>query len=376
MGLLPDLAADLLPGLWSVSHARADAGAGWLVTAYAAGVVVGAPTIAVVAARFPRRRLLLALLAWMVLGTLASALLPSFGLVLAARFFAGLPHGAYFGVATLVAAEVLGPGNRGRAAAWVISGLTISNVLGVPTVTLIGQLAGWRIAYLVVAVLFLLTALAVALAVPRLPGDPTATPRRELSVFTKPQVWLTLGVGAIGFGGFFSAYAYIAPLATNVTGLPAALVPVVLIVFGIGMTAGNAFGGAVIDSGVLRAVVGFFLALMAALLLLALTAATPVGLFLGVAAVGFASAALSPAIQVRLMDVAHGGPTIAAAVNHSSLNIGNALGAALGGLAIGSGFGYVAPLEIGVVLAVVGLGLAGVSIALDRRSRRLAPLPA
>ena len=225
MGLLPNIAADLLPGLWRVSHAKADASAGLLVTGYAIGVVVGAPTIAVFAARFPRRSLLLTLLVWMVVGTLASALLPAFGAVFAARVFAGLPHGAYFGVASLVAAEVLGPGNRGRATAFVLGGLSVSNVIGVPAITLLGQVFGWRTAYLVVAVLFAITAVGVALLVPRLPGDPAATPRNELAAFAKPLVWLTLGIGAIGCGGFFAAYSYIAPLITNVTGLPSGAVP-------------------------------------------------------------------------------------------------------------------------------------------------------
>jgi len=204
MGLLPNLAADLLPGVWAQSHEQANAQAGWIVSAYALGVVVGAPTIAAAAARFPRKQLLLACVAVFVFGTVASALLPTFGLVLVARFVAALPHGAYFGIAALVAASLMGPGKRGRGVALVLSGLTIANVIGVPTVTWLGQVAGWRVAYLAVAAVFLLTFAAIALAVPLQPGDPAATIRRELKIFGRVQVWLALLIGAVGFGGFFA----------------------------------------------------------------------------------------------------------------------------------------------------------------------------
>ena len=376
MGLLPNIAQDLLPSVYAASPADANASAGWIISAYALGVVVGAPTIAAAAARWPRKRLLLALLTAFTLGTVASAVLPSFELVLVARFLAALPHGAYFGIASLVAASLMGPGKRARGVALVLSGLTISNVIGVPAITWLGQAAGWRTAYLAVAGIFALTFVAVLLVVPWQAGDPHATMKRELRAFGRAQVWFAVGIGAIGFGGLFAVYSYVAPLATEVTGLAPALVPVVLIVFGIGMTVGNLVGGRLADWSVRRSMYVFFAILAGALVLLGFTAADPVGLFTGVFLVGAASAALSPTIQARLMDVARDSQSIAAALNHSALNIGNSLGAVLGGIAIAGGLGYVAPIWIGLVLTIGGVLLAVASFALDRvRGRRGLNIP-
>ena len=374
LGLLPDLARELLPASWAASHADAEGTTGWLVSAYAGGVVVGAPTIAALGARLPRRTLLLGLLVAFTVTTLATALLPTFGLVLAARFAAGLPHGAYFGVATLAAAELLGPGNRGRAAASVLAGLTIANVVGVPLVTAVGQAAGWRAAYLVVAAAFAVTFVAVRAAVPHGGPSPSAGLRAELRAFTRPQVWLTAGIGAIGFGGLFSAYTYVAPITTEVTRLPAAAVPWVLVVFGVGMTIGNLAGGPFADRGVRRAMLVCFVGVLVALIVLGTLSSSVVGLLAGVLLVGAASAALSPAIQVRLMDVAKESTTIAAAGTHSALNIGNAIGAALGGVVVAAGLGYVAPIGVGIVLTIGGVVLAVVAFGLERRAA--GPLPA
>ncbi|GAA1841183.1 MFS transporter [Agromyces salentinus] len=376
MGLLPEIARDLLPGLAAASPDDANAQAGWVISAYALGVVVGAPTIAAAAAKWPRKRLLLVLLTAFTLGTIASALLPTFGLVLVARFISALPHGAYFGIASLVAASLMGPGKRARGVALVLSGLTIANVIGVPAITWLGQAAGWRVAYLAVAGIFALTFLAVALAVPYQPGDPGATIARELGAFRRSQVWFALGIGAIGFGGLFAVYTYVAPLAIEVTGLPAAVVPLVLVAFGLGMTLGNFVGGRLADWSVRRSMYLFFAVLAASLLVLGFTASNPVGLFIGVFLIGGSSAALSPTIQARLMDVARDSQSIAAALNHSALNIGNSLGALFGGLAIAAGLGYVAPIWIGFVLTLAGIGLALASFALDRsRGRRGVVVP-
>jgi DHA1 family inner membrane transport protein len=370
MGLLPNLAADLLPGLYASSPDAANAQVGWLISAYALGVVVGAPTIAAAAARWPRKQLLLALLAAFTLATIASALLPSFGLVLVARFVAALPHGAYFGIASLVAAELMGPGKRARGVAIVLSGLTIANVIGVPSITWLGQVAGWRVAYVAVAALFAVTFIAVLVAVPFQNGNPGATMRSELRAFGRLQVWFALLIGAVGFGGLFAVYTYVAPLVIEITGLPAMAVPLVLVVVGLGMTAGNFVGGALADRSVRRTMYAFFGVMLAALLLLALSAETLPGLFIGVFLVGGAASALSPTIQTRLMDVAHESQSIAAALNHSALNLGNALGAYLGGVVIAAGLGYLAPIWVGFGLSVLGVALAAVTFAIDRNRRR------
>lgn len=371
MGLLPNLAQDLLPGVYAASPDAANAQAGWLISAYALGVVVGAPTIAAAAARWPRKQLLLALLTAFTLGTIASALLPSFETVLVARFLAALPHGAYFGIASLVAANLMGPGKRARGIALVLSGLTIANVVGVPFITWIGQTSGWRVAYLVVAGIFALTFAAVAIFVPFQAGNPGATMRAELQAFRRLQVWITLGIGAIGFGGLFAVYTYVAPLVIEITGLRAAAVPLVLIVVGLGMTVGNFAGGALADWSVRRTMYIAFGVLIGALVTLGLSAQFLTGLLVGVFLVGAAASALSPTIQARLMDVAHESQSLAAALNHSSLNVGNALGAALGGLAIAGGLGYLAPVWIGVGLSMIGVLLTLVTFTIDRRRRLL-----
>src|SRR4051794_2050693 len=372
MGLLPDLARDLLPDLYAASPAQANGQAGNLIAAYALGVVVGAPTIAAFAARFSRKRLLLVLLAVITVATLAAAVLPSFGLVFAARFVAGLPHGAYFGVAALVAASLLGPGKRGQGTAFVMGGLTIANVVGVPAITWLGQQAGWRIAYVAVAALFALTFAAVALVVPAQPGNPKATVRGELRAFRRSQVWFTLGVGSIGFSGLFAVYTYVSPLATDVTGLPRSAVPILLIVFGLGMTAGNFSGGWFADRGVRRALFTAFGGVLGALAALLLTVWAVPGLFACCFLLGAAVGAGSIALQVRLLDVARDSQTIASAVNHSALNIGSTLGAAVGGAVVAAGLGYVAPVGVGLSPSVVGRALAVVSFTVESRRRRAA----
>jgi DHA1 family inner membrane transport protein len=358
MGLLPDIARDLLPTQFAASPEDALAQTGIMISAYAAGVVVGAPTIAALAARFPRRALLVALAIAFTLGTVASALAPTFELVVAARFVAALPHGAYFGVAALVAASLMGPGNRGRGVAFVLSGLTIANVIGVPLITLLGQVAGWRVAYLAVAAIFAATLIAILAFVPAQPGDPAATFRRELRVFRRIGVWFALLTGAIGFGGFFAVYSYVAPLATEVTGLSPGFVPFALAALGVGMTLGNFIGGRLADRGVVRGIFVCFGAFALSLLLLALSATNVVGLFAGLRLVGASAAALSPVIQTRLMDVAGDSQTLAAAVNHSALNIGNSLGAYLGGVVIAAGLGFIAPTWVGLALCVPGVAFA------------------
>jgi DHA1 family inner membrane transport protein len=370
MGVLPEIARDLLPGLATSDPEEAIARAGILISAYAAGVVVGAPTIAVVAARLPRKGLLLGLVIAFTVGSLASALAPTFELVVVARFLAALPHGAYFGIASLVAASLMGPGKRGQGIALVLSGLTIANVVGVPAITFLGQNAGWRAAYLAVGLIFALTAIAIMLVVPKQPGDPLATVRRELGGFSRPAVWLALLTGALGFGGLFAVYTYVAPLTTEVTALPAAIVPIALVAMGVGMTLGNLFGGRLADRGALRAIFICFGLLVAALLGLALTAPTIPGLFVGLFAVGFAAAAISPAIQTRLMDVAGDSQTLAAAANHSALNIGNSIGALLGGAVIAAGLGYVAPTWVGLALCLPGILLAVLGGLVSRSDAR------
>jgi DHA1 family inner membrane transport protein len=366
MGLLPDMARDLLPLAWQRSPEDAVAQAGGVITAYALGVVAGAPLIAVVSARMPRKRLVLALLVLFAAGTVASALAPSYVWVLAGRFVAALPHGAYFGAAGLLAASLMGPGRQARGYAVVLGGLTVSNVAGVPLITHLGQTAGWRVAYLVIAGAFLLTLVAVLATVPDAPAAEGGSPAAELRALRRPQVWLVAVTAAVGFAGFFAVNSYIAPVTTEVTGLSESAVPWVLAVFGLGMTVGNALGGVFADRDLRRAVLLGFGGMIVAIVLFGMTARTVPGLFAGAFLVGATSIFLGPALQARLITVAPEAQLMGAALNQSAMNLANSLGAALGGLVIAGGYGYLAPSWTGAALAAAGFWLALTGFFLDR----------
>jgi len=373
MGLLPNIAADLLPSVWASSQEEALSQAGWLISLYALGVVIGAPTIAGFVARYPRHRVMIVLALALTVFNALTVVLPTFELVGVSRFLAGLPHGAYFGIGALVAADVMGPGNRAKGVAFILTGLTVANVVGVPLGTFLGQEWGWRAAFAVVALVFALATVFIALFVPAHPGNPGRTMRAELGVFRIGQVWFTLGVGAIGFGGFFAVYSYIAPLVTEVAGSPDWVVPIVLVLMGLGMTGGNLIGGHLADIDLRRTLLLGLAAMAVVFALLAVLSFWIVSLSLVVVLVGFVSSVLSPTIQTRLMDVAGDNQSIAAAMNHSALNIGNSLGAFLGGIVIAVGWGFTAPAWTGAVLAVAGLLIALVSYRVE--ARRVAQTP-
>ena len=366
MGLLPQIAQDLLPSLWETSHEDAIAQSGGLISLYALGVVIGAPTIAGLVARFPRHRVMIGLALALTVFNALTVVLPSFGLVGASRLLAGLPHGAYFGIGALVAADVLGPGKRAKGVAFILTGLTIANVVGVPLGTYLGQQWGWRSAFMVVTIVFALATVCIARFVPKHPGDAARTLRSELGVFRVGQVWLTLGIGAIGFGGFFAVYSYVAPLVTEVAGSPEWAVPIVLVIVGLGMTVGNLLGGYLADRDLRLTLMVGMAGLAIVLGMLALLSFQIVLLALLAFAVGLVSSVLSPAIQTRLMDVAGDNQSIAAAMNHSALNIGNSLGAFLGGVVIALGWGFTAPAWVGAVLALTGLAITTVALRLER----------
>lgn len=361
MGVLPDIAAALGVTIPQAGHA---------ITAYALGVVVGAPAFAVLGARLPRKGLLLALAASLTIANLASALAPTFSLLVAARFASGLPHGAYFGIGAVVASSLVPPGRRARAVATMMMGLTIANVVGVPLTTLFGQALGWRSTYLTVVVIGLLTLLAVEFAVPRVMAHHDASRRRELSALRLPQVWLTLLLGAVGFGGLFAVYSYITPTLTEVAGFPEAGVPVAIALFGVGMTVGTFVGGRLADWSVLRTLVLAPVATIVVLLAFTVTAHGVVTAAITLLLLGLTSSASLPAITARLLDVSGDGKALAATLNHSALNVANALGAWLGGLVIAAGFGFTAPAVVGALLSAAGLVVLAVSVGLERRTRR------
>jgi MFS transporter, DHA1 family, inner membrane transport protein len=358
MGLLPQIADGVAVDIPTAGH---------LISAYALGVVVGAPVLAVAGARLPRRALLVALMSAYAVANALSALAGSYGLLLLARFVDGVPHGAFFGVASLVAADLARPGRQGRAVAMVMIGLSVANVVGVPGATWLGQHVGWRSAFWVAASLAVLTMALVLAFVPACPGNAEATGRRELRLFAEPQAWLTLLAGAIGFGGMFALYSYIANVVTVVGGLPDGAVPVFLLAFGLGMVAGTWVAGALADWSVFRSLLGSSAAMAVLLVSFGLVAPTGWPALLPAFLVAMVSSVLVVNLQLRLMDVAGDAQTLGAAMNHSSLNIGNAIGAWLGGLVIAAGWGYRAPSFVGAVLAVAGLLILLVSARSHRR---------
>lgn len=370
MGLLPLIGDDLVAG-FAANPERGIQTAGWLISAYALGVVVGAPTIAVLAARMSQRRLVLILVAAFTIANLSSALMPTFELTLLSRFVSGLPHGAYFGVASLLAARIMGPGRQGAGVALALSGLTIANVIGVPLGTFLGQTAGWRWSYVAIAGIFAVTLVLAFRTLPDVVGNASRNPLRELSALRDGRLWLMLAVGAIGFGGFFAIYSYIAETVTRVAGLPEGVVPWVLATLGIGMTIGNILGGVLGDKALIPTMLGGFFAVIPVMGLYSVLGGEPVALFVLAFLIGLSTSMLIPSIQSRIIQIAGEAELLGAAMNHAAFNVGNALGAAVGGAVIGAGLGYLAPGWVGVLLATAGLGLAVVSVLLDRRSASL-----
>jgi len=367
MGLLPDIAASL-----HVSEPTA----GHVISAYALGVVIGAPLIAALTARVNRKTLVLALMTLFTLGNLASVFAPSYGTLVAARFVAGIPHGAFFGIAALVAAHLMGPQNRAKAVAHVLTGLTVATVVGVPVASALGQHFGWRSAFGLVVAIGLVTLTAIWFWVPNLRSMHVTSPLTELGALRRVQVWLALLVGMVGFGGMFAVYTYVATTMTDVAGLPRALVPLALMAFGLGMVIGNLAGGRMADISVVRGLYLSITALGVVLALFVLAAHNPWTALVGLFLIGAAGSAIGPALQTRLMDVAHDAQTLAAALNHSALNIANATGAWIGGVVIAAGYGYTAPAAAGALLTLAGLAVLTLSVALQRTTRRRAALSA
>jgi DHA1 family inner membrane transport protein len=361
MGLLPDIAGGMGVDIPAGGH---------VISAYAIGVVVGAPVIAALSARLPRRAVAVGLMAAFLVGNGLTAVAPGYRTLLLARFVAGLPHGAYFGVASLIAAALVAPHLRGRAVSSVLLGLAIANVVGVPAATWLGQHLGWRSAYWTVVAIAALTVVAVLAVVPSIPGRAEATLKNELGALRRPQVLLTLLVGVVGFGGMFAFYSYVAPLVTDVTRMSEGFVPVVLLAFGVGMVVGTALSGRLADRALFPSLFGAVVVMALVLISVVVAAQHPVPLLVGAFVVAVSSSVLAVCLQLRLMETAGEAQMLGAALNHSSLNTANALGAWLGGLVIAADRGYTAPSVVGAGLAVVGLGVLTVSGLLQRRESR------
>ena len=366
MGLLPDVAGDIGVSIPLAGH---------VISAYALGVVVGAPVIAVLAARLPRRMLLLALMTAFAAGNFASALASDYGWLVVLRFLTGLPHGAYFGVASLVAADMAQPNQRARAVGRVMLGLTVATLLGVPLATSFGQTLGWRAAFAAVGAIGGLAILLIWRFIPAVSADADASPLRELGALRRLQVWLTLGIGAIGSGGMFAVYSYITPMLVDVAGIRESIVPFVLCVFGTGMIIGNVVGSRLADSALLPTIGGVLIWNAIVLGLLIFTAGHAWLAVINVLLIGTGFAHV-PALQTRLMDVAADAQTLAAALNHSAFNVANALGAWVGGLTIAAGYGWTSTGWVGTLFALGGVGVFTMSLLSDGALRGRSRLPA
>jgi MFS transporter, DHA1 family, inner membrane transport protein len=358
MGVLPEIAGGIGVSVPTAGH---------VISAYALGVVVGVPILAFFGAAVPRRGMLVGLMAAYGAFNLLSAVAPGYEILTTARFLDGLPHGAYFGVASLVAASLVAPGRRGRAVASVMLGLSVANVVGVPTATWLGQQMGWRATYLVCAVLAALTVLLILAVVPSVPGESEASGRKEArEFFGSLQVWLTLAVGAVGFGGMFAIYSYIAKTVTDVGGLDRSTVPLFVLALGLGMVAGTWLAGELAAWSVLRSLV--LSGAGGVVIMLAYFVVAPSGW--GLLPVAFLVTAIGSVLvvnlQLRLMDVAGAAVTLGAAMNHASLNIANALGAFAGGLALDVWSVREAPL-VGAGLAAAGMLVLLWSTSIHRR---------
>ncbi|MEV5317466.1 MFS transporter [Streptomyces sp. NPDC052687] len=360
MGLLPDVAADLRISIPSAGH---------LVSAYALGVVIGAPLLAAFTARMPRRTVLIGLMVLFVAGNALSAFAPDEHYLLAARFLSGLPHGAFFGVGAVVATTLVSPERKARSVSLMFLGLTVANIAGVPAATLVGQHLGWRATFLGVSAIGVAAIASLALLIPRDTAQTPATGLRgELAALRSLPVWLALGTTVAGFGALFAAYSYITPMLTDSAGYAATSVTFLLALFGVGATIGNLLGGRLADHAMRATLFGGLLSLAAVLAAFPLLMRTPWTAALAVTLLGTAAFVTGSPLQLMVMEKAAAAPSLASSANQAAFNLANAGGAWIGGLALAAGLGTTSPALAGAALAVLGLAVAATAHALDRRT--------
>jgi DHA1 family inner membrane transport protein len=364
MGVLPQVAGD-----FGVSIPTA----GWLVTGYALGVVLGAPLLTVLGTKVSRKKMLTFLMALFVVGNALSAVAPTFGMMLAGRIVASLAHGAFFGIGSVVAADLVAPHRRASAIALMFMGLTVANVVGVPGGTYLGHAAGWRVTFGAVAALGVVGLLGVARLVPETGRPPAADVRAEFAAFRNVQVWLAMAMTVLGYGGVFAAVTYITPMMTEAAGYAEASVTWLLVLFGLGMFLGNLAGGKLADRALMPLLFTALGALSVTLLLFTFTAHHKVLAAVTLTLIGALGFATVPPLQKWVLDQASAAPTLASAANIGAFNLGNALAAWLGGLVISGGLGYTAPNWVGAILAAVALLLSVLAAGLDRRGRSGSP---
>lgn len=363
MGLLPEVAAD-----FGVSEAAA----GWLISGYALAVVVGALGLTAATVRLPRKPVLMGLLVLFIAGNAISAMAPSYELMMTGRIVAALCHGAFFGIGSVVAASLVAPERAAGAIAVMFTGLTAANVLGVPFGTFIGQQFGWRATFWAISAIGVIALVGVAALVPvaRATGTTTSAPslRRELGAFRSSQVWLSLTVTVLGFGGMFGAFTYIAYTLTEVSGFAAGTVPWLLVLFGAGLVVGNWAGGRLADRSIDGTLLAFIAALVVVLALFAWLAFSPAATIVLLVLMGAFGFGTVPGLQSRIMRYAAGAPTLASGANIAAFNLGNALGAWAGGATIAAGLGYTSPIATGAVITLAALAVMTVAAVTARRA--------
>jgi DHA1 family inner membrane transport protein len=364
MGLLPEVAAD-----FNVSEATA----GWLISGYALAVVVGALVLTAAVTRFERKPVLAVLLVLFITGNLVSALAPDYGMMMIGRIIAALAHGAFFGIGAVVAADMVAPTKKAGAIAMMFTGLTAANVLGVPFGTMLGQAAGWRSTFWAIAGIGVIALAGILTLVPKTGHGETAASsapdgiRSELRAFRSGQVWLSILVTVLGYGGMFGAFTYIAFTLTEVTGFAASTVPWLLILFGVGLFLGNTLGGRAADRNVDRTLLVVLAALLVVLVVFALTADNQPMTIASMVLLGGFGFATVPGLQMRVMNSANGAPTLASGANIGAFNVGNALGAWMGGVTITAGLGYTSPIWAGAAMTLLGLGVMALAAANAKR---------
>ncbi|MFD3835421.1 MFS transporter [Streptomyces sp. NPDC058642] len=360
MGLLPEVADDLHIAIPTAGH---------LVSAYALGVVIGAPLLAAVTARMSRRTVLIGLMALFIVGNAASAFAPDYHWLLAARFLSGLPHGAFFGVGAVVATGMVAPERKARSVSLMFLGLTVANVAGVPVATLMGQHLGWRATFLGVSAIGLAAIAALASLIPhdRVVAGSGAGLRGELAALKSLPVWLALGTTVAGFGALFAAYSYVTPMLTDSAGFADGSVTLLLALFGVGATVGNLVGGRLADHAMRGTLFGGLVSLVLVLALFPVLMSAQWSAGVAVVLLGVAAFVTGSPLQLMVMEKASSAPSLASSANQAAFNLANAGGAWIGGLALAAGFGVTSPAVAGAVLAVLGLGVAGAAAVVDRR---------
>ena len=365
MGLLPDVAAD-----FGVSEAAA----GWLISGYALSVVVGALGLTAATVRLPRKPVLVGLLVLFIIGNSLTAMAATYEVAMIGRVIAALCHGAFFGIGAVVAADLVPANKKAGAIAIMFTGLTAANVLGVPFGTLLGQHSGWRSTFWAISGIGVIALIGILVLVPAIKHAAEGISlRKELGAFTSLQVWLSLGVTVLGYGGMFGAFTYIAYTLTEVTGFNETSVPWLLMLFGAGLFAGNWIGGRMADKSIDRTLLIFISALLVVLVLFGFFASNQIATVIALLLMGGFGFGTVPGLQSRIMQYAGNAPTLASGANIGAFNVGNALGAWAGGLGIAAGLGYTSPIWVGALITLVALVVILLAMGLAKKSSAASP---